>query len=172
MRKCERPLDTRKPVHLVLKSSHARHAMSFLGAKNRIKILKIIKENARRFHVKIHRFENIGNHLHVVASFPRRENFQNFLRTITSLIARAVTGARKGQPFGKRFWDHLAFTRVIMGHRDLSGIKNYLSKNALEREVGGLSRATVEQYEAAERKARRRGVEVWRILEELGAKLI
>lgn len=165
LRKLARPLDSKRPVHLVLKSSHARGHLSFLGYKNRLTVKKILEGRARQFHVVIHRYENVGSHLHIIASFPRAKNFQNFLRTVTALIARAVTGARKGKPFGKRFWDGLAFTRVIMGWRDLQGTRGYLAKNALEREFGCLSRKTVEEYEAAQRKARLRGIDVWKILE-------
>jgi REP element-mobilizing transposase RayT len=158
-------------------------------------VKRILTERARQFGVVVHHYENMGNHLHLVVSFAKREGFRNFLRTVTAIIAREVTGARKGQPFVAknvginfgtdfvtnsgpnvvsnaatakrvRFWDGLAVTRVITGLRDLRGIKNYLEKNALEREIGPLSRYTVEQYEAAERKARRRGLDVWQILEQ------
>jgi len=165
LRKVARPLDTRQPIHIVLKSSHARGRLSFLGTKNRLLVEKTVRQWARRFHVKIHGLENVGTHIHVIASFPKRECFGHFLRTVTALIAREITGARKGRPFGKRFWDDLAFTRVITGWRDLRGMKNYLFKNALERDLGALSRKTVEDYERAEREAKRRGVDVWRILE-------
>lgn len=165
LRKIARPLDSRRPIHLVLKSSHARGRLNFLTTKNRPLVEKIVREWARYFHVKIHGFENVGSHLHIIASFPKRECFGNFLRTVTALIAREVTGSRKGRPFGKRFWDDLAFTRVIAGWRDFRGMKNYLFKNHLEREIGEVSRKTVEEYERAEREARRRGVDVWRILD-------
>jgi hypothetical protein len=139
--------------------------MSFLSAHNRLEVARIIRVRARQFHIKIHHYENVGNHLHVVASFPMRELFQDFLRTVTALISRFVTGSKKGKPFGKRFWDGLAFTRVVMGHRDFRGLANYLLKNALERDLGKLSRTTVEEFEAAQRKARRQGVDVWAILD-------
>jgi REP element-mobilizing transposase RayT len=165
LRKIARPLDTRRPVHLVLKSSHARGQKSFLSPTHRLAIKRILKERARQFHVTVHHYENVGNHLHIVASFPRRESFRNFLRTVTALIARAGTGARRGKPFGQRFWDGLAFTRVIAWGRDLSGMRNYLLKNSIERDVGRFARQVVEQYEEATRQALRRGIEAWRILE-------
>lgn len=167
-RKLARPLDPQKPVHLILKSSHARGNLSLLGAHNQLVVAKIVEKWAAKFHVKIHGLENMGNHLHIVASFPKREFFQDFLRTITAMIARAVTGSRRGKPFGKRFWDRMAFTRVITGARDQRGMNNYLNKNAAERDFGPLSRKTIEQYEAATREARRKGVDIWRILERLG----
>lgn len=165
LRKIKRPLDHRRPVHLLLKSSHARAKLSMLSGKNRLEIKALITKWAAKFSIKIHGMENMGNHLHIIATFPRREAFADFLRTITSLIARKITGARKGRPFGKRFWDDLAFTRVITGWRDVKGVKNYLGKNAVERDVGPMARRTIEEYEEARRLASRRGVDVWEILE-------
>lgn len=163
-RKLSRPLDPKRPVHLVLKSSEARGPLSFLGPKHRLPVERILRHWAEKFAVKIHLYENMGNHLHVVVSFPKRANFQKFLKTVTAQIAKQVTGARKGRPFGRRFWDALAFTRIITGQRDFFGIKNYFFKNKIERDIGGLSRKTVEEFEKVERTARRRGCGVWEIL--------
>ncbi len=163
-RKLQRPLDSRKPVHLVLKSSHAKGQRSFLGSRNKLKIASILKDRAKQFAITLHSQQNVGNHIHVVASFKRREDFQNFLCTIAALIARHVTGARKGKPFGVKFWDSLAFTRVVMGRRDQYGLLRYVDKNRIEAEVSPLARCAVEEYEAAERKARRTGRDIWDIL--------
>jgi len=163
-RKLTRPLDPKRPVHLVLKSSAARGKLSLLGANNKLAVEDILRRWARYFGVTIHSFENMGNHLHIVARFPRRGNFQKFLKTICAQIAKHATGARKGRPFGRRFWDSPAFTRVITGRRGWLAITNYFKKNEIERSVGPLARKTVEMYEEATRKARRRGVDIWEIL--------
>lgn len=98
-RKMMRPLDTKRAVRLVMKSSYARGAMSFTAATNFTKVAHIIDQRAKEFGVKVHRREIMSNHIHVVASFKNRVAFQNFLRTVTALIARTITGARKGRPF-------------------------------------------------------------------------
>jgi REP element-mobilizing transposase RayT len=164
MRKVERPLDTRRPLHLVLKSKEARGRLSFLAPKNRIAIERIVKARSTQFGVKIHSKEVMGNHIHIVATFAKRRLFQNFLRTLTALISREVTGARRGQPFGRRFWDGLAFSRVVMGRIDFRGLTGYLKKNQIEREVGHLARRSVEEYQRAERQARRRGCDIRELL--------
>jgi REP element-mobilizing transposase RayT len=164
--KFTRPLDRKRQVHLVLKASCAKGKLSLLTHKLVVK--KIITERARQFRVTLHHGENMGNHLHIVATFGRREDFQNFLRTVTALIAREITGARKGKPFGQRFWDQLAFTRVVTGRRDEHGVQKYLQKNQIEREYGAMARQTVEEYETAMREAKRKRVDVWRILERSG----
>ncbi|RYZ66339.1 MAG: hypothetical protein EOP05_19285 [Proteobacteria bacterium] len=155
-RKVSRPLDTRKPVHLVLKSSSARLKMSFLAFKNKVAVQKIVRERAKQFGVAIHGFELMSDHVHLVASFESRAMFQSFLRTITGLIARHVTGAKKGKPFGKRFFDGLAFTRVVQGLKDMRGLKIYLFKNEVERDVHPMARADLEREAAKSNKARRR----------------
>jgi hypothetical protein len=165
LRKLKRPLDRKRPVHLVLHAAIAKHKMSMLGPKNQLVIDKIIKERAKQFGITLHSKQNVGNHLHIVASFPQALEFQNFLRTITALIARHVTGARRGKPFGKRFWDHLAFTRVIYGRRDFKGLGKYVQKNRIQAEFGPLARQAVEEYEAARRKALKLGVDICKILE-------
>lgn len=168
-RKLSRPLDPKRPIHLVLKSSVARGHLSLLGPRHRLSVERILRRWAVRFTVKIHFFENMGNHLHIVVSFPKRANFQKFLKTATAQIARTVTGALKGRPFGQRFWDTLPFTRVITGRRDFLGLKNYFFKNKIERDLGVLSRKTVEEFAQAERTARRRGVDVWEVLQSPGS---
>lgn len=154
-RKVARPLDSKKPLHLVLKSSHAKGKMSFLSYTNRLAVEQIIRGRAREFSVVIHGFENMGNHLHLVLKFKSRALFQRFLKTVSGLIARHVTKARRGKPFGKRFFDRLAFTRVVQGARDLRGLVRYLFKNEIEREFGAQARATIEEEQPLKRKRSR-----------------
>lgn len=163
-RKLHRPLDRKRPLHLVMKSSHAKGRLSFLGYKNRLEIERIFSRRAKQFSVTIHRFENVGNHIHAVVTFKTKEAFHNFLRTISALVARHVTGARKGKPFGKKFWDHLAFTRVVFGQRGMKALGGYMWKNELERDAGALARHAVEEYERAAARAKRTGRDIWEFL--------
>ena len=151
-RKICRPLDHKKPLHLVLKSSFATGRLSFLTAKNRLFVEATLRAQASRKGLTIHSFQNVGNHLHLIIRFSKRLAFQNFLRTVTALIARFVTGARRGKPFGKRFWDELAFTRVLTGFKDFRAMQNYLIKNEVERKLGAEMREAVEVIEAKRRK--------------------
>lgn len=154
-RKVARPLDAKKSVHLVLKSSHAKGCMSFLAYRNRLVIEQMIRERAAQFCVVIQGFENMGNHCHLVVRFKTRALFQKFLKTVTGLIARHVTRARRGRPFGQRFFDQLAFTRIVQGIRDFRGLIGYFFKNEVEREVGPQARAALEA-EQTERARRNR----------------
>lgn len=163
-RKLHRPLDRKRPLHLVMKSSHAKERLSLLSPQNKAAVAKIFARRAQQFGVTIHRLENMGNHVHAIVTFKRKEEFQNFLRTVSALIARKVTGARKGKPFGKRFWDQLVFTRVVYGRRAMMALGNYLEKNEIEREVNWLARKVVDDYEKASAKAKRLKCDVWELL--------
>jgi REP element-mobilizing transposase RayT len=156
-RKSFRPLDRKRPLHITLKSSLARGRMSLLSHK--LEVAEILREKSQQYQIKLHRTENMGNHIHILVSFKSRETIQKFLRVIAGLIARVVTKAKRGQAFGKRFWDHLAHTRIITGRKDFARIHHYLDKNEVEREVGEQGRRTLEQYDAILKEARRRGVE-------------
>jgi hypothetical protein len=89
--------------------------------------------------VQIQDFVNMGNHLHLKVKFKDAKRFQQFLKSFTALLAREITGAKKGKPFGK-FWDGLAFTRVLMTRFEELGLKGYFTGNHIQKEVGYRSR--------------------------------
>ena len=130
-RKLERPLSTKKWIHLVLKSDKAKGKLSFLTATNKILIQKILKEKAGKFGIKIADQANGGNHLHLKLRISSRENFQKFLKAVTTLLARKITGARRGHRFG-RFWQGLAFTRVLTSRTEELNLMGYIMANRLE----------------------------------------
>ena len=133
--KVERPLSNKKWIHLTLKSHKAKGELSFLHSKNRAKVEKILNEKARKFHVVISELVNMGNHFHIKLKISSRESFQHFLRAVTTLIARTITGARKGQPFG-RFWQGLAYTRVLQSALEVLQLKGYFEANRRQAHEG------------------------------------
>lgn len=144
-RKVTRPFRKNQTNHLVLKSSAAKGRLIMLGPKFRLAIDAIVEKYAERFQITLHEKQNVGNHIHCMASAPRKKLLSNFLRTIAGVIARLVTGAKKGEPFDGRFWDHVIFTRLIVGRRDFRSMQNYLHKNHLEAELGPQARAEYER---------------------------
>ncbi len=134
-RKLRRPLATKKWIHLIMKSDKAFGRLSMLHTRNCNFIDKTVIEKARKFKVELKDFVNMGNHIHFEIRVRRREDFQNFLRSISTLIARHVTGARKGNAFG-RFWEALAFTRIIQTGIELMGVEGYLLGNKIEKRHG------------------------------------
>ncbi len=142
-RKLARPLDRRHPILITMKSNRARNKFGLLNSRHRLKIKEIIRRLAARYGVRIHRLAQLSDHLHLTASFSRRVFFQTFLRVIAGLIARLVTGAQKGKPFGK-FWSSILHTRVVRGgRRDYLNTDRYVQANQLEATYG---RGTREEY--------------------------
>lgn len=134
-RKEFRPLSTKKTIHLVLKSDKAKGAHSFLTHKNKPMIETILKEKSQKFGVKIAEHANVGNHIHLKLRIRSREGFQKFLKAVTCLIARKVTGAKKGQKFGP-FWQGLAFTRVLTSAFEELQLKGYIEANRRQARLG------------------------------------
>ena len=138
-RKEYRPLAEKKWIHLVLKSEKAKGAWSFLTPKNQILIQEILKSKANKWGVRIAEVINVGNHLHIKLKFKYREGFQNFLRAVTSLIARKITKSRRGLKTGK-FWQGLAFTRVLKTSFEEMQLKGYFKANAIQAANGPKAR--------------------------------
>ncbi len=96
---------------------------------------KILRDKAVKFGVQIAELVNMGNHLHIRLRMRSRSGFQKFLKSITILIARIVTGARRGHKFG-RFWKGLAFTRVLTSSLELLRLKGYFEGNRRQADHG------------------------------------
>src|SRR4051794_22703013 len=95
-RKTARPLDPKSTLHLVLKSSRAKATWSLLHRRNKIRVQDLLEKLARRNGVKVYRFVNVGNHLHLLIQVRDRVGFQKFLRVFAGQTAMIITGARKG----------------------------------------------------------------------------
>ena len=150
-RKIARPFKRNCATHLVLKSENAKGSLNMRTARNQIAIERIIARQAQRFGVKIHAEQNVGNHIHCIVSCGARENFKNFLRAVTGLIARFVLNGRGG-----KFWTQIPFTRLITGKRDYMAMLRYIAKNLIEATCGKSARTAIETEEVEARKERRR----------------
>ena len=130
-RKIARPIATKKTMHLVFRAVKAKGKKSFLHEKHKGLIHLLLVDVAEHFQVKIHRYENVGNHLLLLVRVKKREHLQGFLRVFPQRVMFLITGARKGNPMG-RFWDYIAYSRVVSWGREFRVLKNYLWKNAME----------------------------------------
>jgi REP element-mobilizing transposase RayT len=138
-RKLERPVSTRRPMHIVLSSRRARGAWDLREHERAVR--KALRDMARRFGVRVYEFANVGSHLHMLVRVRRREAFQDFLRSFAGIVARRVTGARRGRPTG-RFFSVLAWSRVVSWGRDCLGVRHYIFRNEIEASSGsGVRRA-------------------------------
>ncbi len=135
-RKKFRPFNTRKPIHLTLRSSYAVGSYSFRTKKNEAFISKLITSLSRKWGIRIYNHSINCNHLHFNLRAYTRRGFQNFLRVLSAQVATFVTGAKKGKPFGKRFFDLPAFTRIGEWGKPFKTITDYVVQNV--REASGL----------------------------------
>lgn len=142
-RKEMRPLDRRKTIHVTMRSSKARGPLSLRNRQNFLFIAKMIRAKVQKFHVKVGCWANVGNHLHLEVKIQSRKEFGQFLKSLTGLIARHVSGARKGKKFGK-FWDDLVYTRVLSSRKEELSLQKYILLNQVEGADSSRSRAELE----------------------------
>ena len=131
MRKIRRPIAVKSPMHIVFRSARARGAWSFLHERNRFLVNALVYEVADRFEVRVHGYENVGNHIHLLVRVRHRRHLQAFLRVLGQRIMFLVTGAAKGNPKG-RFFDTIAYSRVVDWGKDFRTVKRYFVKNLFE----------------------------------------
>ncbi len=142
-RKEARPFSHKHAIHLVLRSTRAKGAWSFLTQKNKARIEKILEECARIYHIKVYRFVNGGNHLHLLVKTETKQytvaqkEFRSFLRRFAGEIAFQITGAKKGEAFrdpakDKGFWDRRPYSRLVTWGREFRALVKYITKNFLE----------------------------------------
>jgi len=129
-------------MHVVLSSQRARGNWSLLRHERAVR--DALRAMARRFGVRVYDFANVGSHLHLLIRSDRRETFQAFLRSFAGIVARRVTGARRGTPVG-RFFSGLAWSRVVSWGRDYFGVRHYVFRNQIEGSSGPSVRRAFEE---------------------------
>ncbi len=132
-RKTVRPFTSKAPLHLVMRSSRARGTWSMLHRRNKARITSMIYVYAERFHVKVYRAANVGNHIHLLVKAEERKNLADFLRVLAGRIAVTVSGAQKGVKRIGRFWDYLYWSRLVSWGRDFYQVRKYVLANELEK---------------------------------------
>jgi REP element-mobilizing transposase RayT len=131
--KTKRPLNEKKALHLVLRSTLAKGKLSFKNTAFEEKIWAIIKKHSSKNNIKIYEYANASNHLHLLIRAKAREDYVRFIKTITGLIARLVSGIEKGSRLKRKFWDARPFTRIVsFSKNDFKRVKLYLLRNTLE----------------------------------------
>ena len=89
--KVARPLSTKEPIHLVMKSKQAIGVRSMLHSYNVKKIDYVIRRQAKSSGITIYQLVNVGNHLHLVIRITNLFLYDRFIRSTTGIIARHVT---------------------------------------------------------------------------------
>lgn len=135
LRKTARPFDPQRPLFITMRSKKAVGERSMLHPK-RIKIIReIVYRSAKRQGMIIKKYVCVGNHLHILIETKSRRMFiarpalRAFMREVSGLIARVMTGAKKGVPGREKFWDYLAWSRIVSWGRHLKNTYKYFEKN-------------------------------------------
>jgi REP element-mobilizing transposase RayT len=132
MRKTLRPVDPKRPLHVVMRSSLARGHWSLLHPRHKAAVERLTRAIAKKRGVRLYRFANVGNHLHLLVLAPNRRLFTAFLRELPGRIAMLITGAKKGAASKRRFWDFIPYTRIASWGREFRGLELYFVKNLFE----------------------------------------
>lgn len=93
--KTSRPLDSKLPVHLVLRSQRARGTWSLRRGLRQKQVREIVYRTAKKYGVKIHEYANAGNHLHILLKLHKRFLWKSFICELTGRLAMCVRVAAK-----------------------------------------------------------------------------
>lgn len=161
-RRGRRPLSSKEPLHLVMRSSWcggggAMGGTSFLSPKNKQTIHNLIQRTAKIYGIRVYQVALMSNHLHVVLRISHRNSYKTFVRVLAGRIAshvmrdqsfkvfkRLVLNQLLGDPpkehpgqvetqgKGQAFWQFRPWTRVLHWGRDYKVCCEYVKQNVLE----------------------------------------
>jgi len=96
-----------------------------------------VEEICRKHGVRLYKYANVGNHLHLLIKIANRRRWAAFIRELTGRIAQLVRSAIQ---FSGEFWDQRPFTRIVRSwRRGFKTVKEYIELNWLEAR-GNISR--------------------------------
>lgn len=114
-RKTQRPLSSRRPIHLILKADHGlrRHERA---------ICRLIFARAEKAGVRIYRLVINSDHIHCLVKIHSRRAYNSFIRSITGRISKVF----------KTKWRHRPVTRLANWGKDFKRLVQYLKLNEWE----------------------------------------
>jgi len=124
-RKSVRPLSTKQPIHLVLKSTHAR---PFPPTSRKLE--KLFRTQAQKYGLKIYDLALNWSHIHALITIPSRQAYLAFIRTLTAGLVRLLS-SMLGKSL-KGLFDLRPFTRILSWGREFTSVRGYLELNQME----------------------------------------
>lgn len=128
-RKSKRPLSTKKPMHLIIKSERARGKFAFNPSDQKMKML--IVQMANRFGIRLYTSAFNWSHIHLVIRIDSREQYNSFIRALTGAMVLKLKAS-------KGFFTFKPFTKIGTWGRQFRSWLYYSEKNQLQ--AWGLSR--------------------------------
>jgi REP element-mobilizing transposase RayT len=142
-RRSRRPVNPKKPVHIVLRSNLAVGRRSLL--KNQETVKRVLIKFSKHFGVRIYERAICGNHIHCLVKADSRRSLQNFFRVFAGQVAQEILRDFPLQKHEKKafrggthpknhksFWSRLLYSRIVRWGRDFRGVRNYVIDNTLE----------------------------------------
>lgn len=125
----ERPLSTKDPLHLVLKSNDRvlRRPVTYTL------IQKLVRRYSKKFYIKIEQISIQPDHIHLLIRGNKRSLLQAFFRVLSGQIAQRMTDSfQKKQERKLRIWKYRPFSRVVKGWKAYLTVRNYIQLNEKE----------------------------------------
>ena len=123
-RKTKRPLSTKHPLHLILKSCHKG-----LFSPSNLSLQKLIKDQAQKFHIKIYDMAVNWSHIHLLIKLKNQNDYTKFIRSLTSIIAAKI---RKAKPHLTEIFTLRPYTRMITWGKQFKTALQYQIINQME----------------------------------------
>ena len=118
-RKSKRPLSSKKPIHLVLKSNKEYELTMYEKL-----ITERLNNYSQRFGIRIYSFSIQKDHIHICLRAHCHHTYKSFVRCLSAGLARKI---------GRGLWALPPFTRVGEWGRGFQGIQAYIRQNELEK---------------------------------------
>jgi hypothetical protein len=123
-----RPRSSTESMHVIFRSPHAKGAMNLRN--HQLRIRKLIFKLAFRHGVRVYKFANVGNHIHLGLRLLCESAWKAYISGLTGGIARIV-GFKKSRS-KPRFWESRPYTRIVHWGRAYQILKDYIALNEYE----------------------------------------
>ena len=123
-RKTKRPLSTKHPIHLVLKSCHK----GIFNPSNQ-SLKNLIRQQAAKFNIKVYDQALNWSHIHLLIRLQHKGDYTKFIRSLTSILCEK---GRIKRPELTQIFTLRPFTRIISWGRDFNCVLSYQVINQLE----------------------------------------
>ncbi len=129
----KRPIHSKLPIHLVMRSSHARGVMSMRHPVQFARVNEMVRDVARHYGVTIYEYANVGNQMHLLIRITNRQCWLKFIRALSGRLAQCLQNLSGPIQGIENFWDHRPFTRIVRSwQRAYRSVKLYVQLNELE----------------------------------------
>jgi REP element-mobilizing transposase RayT len=127
-RKTKRPLSTKKPIHLILKSIYKG-----AFAPGNVSLERLILSQAKKFNIHVYEYALNWSHIHLVIKLKNQTDYHKFIRSLASILAQKIRSKflANGKTCGIIF-ELRPFTRVLNWGKDFQNVISYQILNQLE----------------------------------------